>query len=151
MFWGCILKENQPYKVQHVLEDGEFSALHLSNAMLAPGAAGGRQTVTISIKGAGENVATRELKNLCIANLQPEKKDQQSLDIYLNVSQNITISTQGKNEVHLSGYFEPGQNAEDHMLGGLPEMDMDDEEEEDDLSDEEESAEKAAEALKALA
>lgn len=108
--------------------------------------------MTISIKGAGENVATRELKNLCIANLVPEKKDQQSLDIYLNVSQNITISTQGKNEVHLSGYFEPGQSAEEQMLGGLPEMDMDDDEEDDvDLSDEEESAEKAAEALKALA
>ena len=138
--------------MQHVLEDGEFSALHLSNAMLAPGATGGRQTVTISIKGSGENVATRELKNLCIANLVPEKKDQQSLDIYLNVSQNITISTQGKNEVHLSGYFEPGTSAEDQMMGGLPEMEMDDDEDEEvDLSDEEEEAEKAAEALKALA
>ena len=34
MFWGCVLKKNQPYKVQHALEDGEYPVLHLSNAVL---------------------------------------------------------------------------------------------------------------------
>ena len=151
MFWGCVLKENQPYKVQHVLEDGEFSALHLSNAMLAPGAKGTRQHVMVSMKAAGDNVATRELKNLCIANLS-ESKDQQALDIYLNVSQDIIISTKGPNEVHLSGYFEPGMNTEEGGLGDMGGMQLEDDEEDDEsveLSDDEVEAEKAIAMLKA--
>ena len=34
-FWGCVLKENEPYKVQHALEDGDYPVLHLSSAVLA--------------------------------------------------------------------------------------------------------------------
>ena len=51
----------------------------------------------------------------------------QPLDLYLNVSQNITISCSGKNEVHLSGYFEPNNSLDDAMYG-QEEMDDDDEE-----------------------
>jgi nucleophosmin 1 len=52
----------------------------------------------------------------------------QPLDLYLNVSQNITIACTGKNEVHLSGYFEPNNSLEDGMYG-QEEMDEDDDEE----------------------
>ena len=59
--------------------------------------------------------------------------------MYLNVSQNITISVQGKSEVHLSGYFEPNQSAEDGMfgVGGLNDFEGEDDEEE---GEEEDSA-----------
>ena len=50
----------------------------------------------------------------------------QPLDLYLNVSQNITISCSGKNEVHLSGYFEPNNSIDDAMYG---QEEMDDEDE----------------------
>ena len=103
------------------------------------------------MKSSGDNVANREVKNLCIARLN-EKKDQQALDIYLNVSQDITISTIGPNEVHLSGYFEPGRGTEEGALGDMGDLELDDDEEEEvDLSDEEEEeAQKAIAALKNL-
>jgi len=53
----------------------------------------------------------------------------QPLDLYLNVSQNITISCSGKNEVHLSGYFEPNNSLDDAMYG---QEEMDDEDEDED-------------------
>ena len=46
--------------------------------------------------------------------------------------------TQGKNEVHLSGYFEPGNHPEEGMFGADMGMDMDEEEAEEEESDEEE-------------
>jgi nucleophosmin 1 len=72
--------------------------------------------------------------------LSPEKREVQPLDLYLNISQDITISVKGRNEVHLSGYFEPNNSLEDQMYGGSP-IDMDDEEGEEE-SDEETAAEK---------
>ena len=46
--------------------------------------------------------------------------------MYFNVSQNITISTHGKNDVHLSGYFEPNNSMEDGMYGDELEDEDDD-------------------------
>lgn len=152
MFWGCVLKEGQPYKVQHALEDGEFPVLHLSNAVLAPNSKKdqGKTSVLISMKATGDSETNKDLKNLVIASLIPETKDQQSLGLYLNVSQNITISVQGKSEVHLSGYFEPNQSAEDGMfgVGGLNDFEGEEEEEEEeedesiDLSEEDKNDKK---------
>merc|ERR1712166_1546343 len=48
----------------------------------------------------------------------------QSLDIYFHISQDITISCSGKNEVHLAGYFE--QREEE---GGFDPNELDDDEE----------------------
>jgi hypothetical protein len=45
------------------------------------------------------------------------------------VSQNITLSCSGKNEVHLSGYFEPNNNMDDGAMYG------DEMEDDDDLAD----------------
>jgi hypothetical protein len=77
----------------------------------------------------------KELKNLQIAALTPEKHETQTLDLYLNISQNITISVMGKSDVHLSGYFEPNNSLEDQMYGGMEDEMADDESGEDELSD----------------
>lgn len=77
----------------------------------------------------------KELKNLQIAVLNPEKSEFQALDLYLNISQDITISVKGKFEVHMSGYFEPNNSIEDQFYGNdLGELD---DEEGEDESDEE--------------
>jgi len=142
MFWGCVLKKNQPYKVQHALEDGEFPVLHLSNAVLT-GSTGsskkddGRTTVTISLKAGGDPTVEKDLKHLVIATLCPDKKDQVALDLYINVSQNITIACQGEGEVHLSGYFEPNNSLDELGAGGIGGFPLDDDEDD----DEEEEAE----------
>jgi len=49
----------------------------------------------------------KDLQNLTIACLQKDKVDSFALDLYINVSQNLTISVQGAAEIHLSGFFEP--------------------------------------------
>jgi len=72
--------------------------------------------------------------------LTPNKHEVQPLDLYLNISQNITISVHGKSEVHLSGYFEPNNSLEDQMYGNGMEEEDDEEEGEDDLSDDDANA-----------
>jgi hypothetical protein len=59
------------------LEDGEFPVLHLSNAVLANDSKkdNGKTSVFISLKGTGDSAANKDLKNLCIATLNPETKD----------------------------------------------------------------------------
>jgi len=81
----------------------------------------------------------KQLKNLNIAVLS-DKCEVQALDLYLNISQDITIAVQGKGEVHMSGYFEPNNSLEDGMMMGDMEddEDIDDEEEESDLSEDSE-------------
>jgi len=80
MFWGCVLKKNQPYKVQHALEDGEFPVLHLSNAVLVSSGTPskkdeGRTNVTVTLKASGDSQVEKDLKNLLIATLSSDKKD----------------------------------------------------------------------------
>ena len=54
----------------------------------------------------------------------------QILDLYINVSQQVSLSVEGGNEVHLSGFFEPqNQDMED---GGM----FFDEEADDEVGDE---------------
>lgn len=103
--------------------------LHVSNAVLSKDAKkeNGKTHVMISMG--------KELKNHSIAVLSHEK-DQQSLDLYMNIQQNITISVSGKNEVHLSGYFEPNNSLEDQLYGAGGLGEEDDESAEDDLEDE---------------
>lgn len=132
MFWGCVLKEGEPFKVQHALEDGEYPVLHISNAVRKAGKGDdGKTFVTVSMG--------KQLKNLNIAVLS-DKCEVQALDLYLNISQDITIAVQGKGEVHMSGYFEPNNSLEDGMMMGDMEddEDIDDEEEESDLSEDSE-------------
>lgn len=44
------------------------------------------------MKASGESQVEKEIKDLIIATLYPEKKDQVRLDLYLNVQQNITLA-----------------------------------------------------------
>ena len=84
MFWGHILKDGQPYKVQHALEDGEFPALHLSSAILAKDPKDTNKTYVRLTKK--ESDSSKNLKNLIIAVLDPKKNDMQTVDLFLNVS-----------------------------------------------------------------
>jgi hypothetical protein len=49
----------------------------------------------------------KDLQNLTIATLQKDKVDSYALDLYINASQNVTLSVQGAAEIHISGFFEP--------------------------------------------
>lgn len=125
MFWGKVLKEGEPYKVQHALEDGDYPVLHLSSAVLgkSDGNAKNKTFVQVSMG--------KDLKGLQIAVLTPDRNEVQALDLYLNISQDITISVRGKGEVHLAGYFEPNNSLDDQMYGqDLGELDEDEESEE---------------------
>ena len=62
----------------------------------------------------------------------------QNLNVYFNVSQNITIQSHGKNDVHLSGYFEPNNSMEEGLYGDELDEDKDDLDEDEMSPDEEE-------------
>jgi hypothetical protein len=48
----------------------------------------------------------KEVKDLVLATLQKDRVENVALDIYINISQNLTLSVSA-GEVHLSGFFEP--------------------------------------------
>lgn len=128
MFWGTVIKEAQPLKSQKILETSEFAALHLSKAILAGKAT---DAITRLFVKCGKD------SDVCIASLS-SKRDEVSLDHYINCTQNITLSVKGPAEVHLSGYFEPkGDDMEDDDIFYGAEND-----EEEGASDEEPAAEK---------
>jgi hypothetical protein len=64
---------------------------------------------------------------MTLAVLQKDKTETQALDLYINVTQNLTLSVVGAGELHLSGYFEPNR---DDLDDGMMMGDEDDEEEE---------------------
>jgi len=107
MFWGAVVKEGKPYVTTTAFDQtGEFPVLHLSNVSLPKNA---------ECKGNVYLTATMEkdLSNLTIANLKKGDRESQPIDIYIHMSQNIKLSVQGANEVHLSGYFEPQNGADE--------------------------------------
>jgi hypothetical protein len=110
MFWGCVLKEGQTYKVSEVLKDREFPVLHLSSVALSKDAKDGegKTFLTVNLKHDRKDQEKHDLKNLTIAVLEPKRHDQQSVDLYFNIQQNVTISCHGKGTLHVSGYFESG-------------------------------------------
>ena len=74
------------------------------------------------------------MKDLTLATLQKDKVESVSLDLYVNVSQQVVLSVSGAQgaELHLSGFFEPQREGEDEG------MFMDGDEEDEDVSDDEE-------------
>ena len=123
--------------------------LHLSSAVLSKNVTEpkSKSYVTVTMRGSD---AAKTLKNLTIAVLTPDKNEMQPLDIYCNISQDLTISCQGKNEVHMAGYFEPNRELE---AGFDPnELDDDDEEMElEDVEDDDDEEEAAATVTSAAA
>lgn len=68
---------------------------------------------------------------MTIATLQKDKIETLSLDLYVNISQNVTFSVTG-GEIHLSGFFEPQRDElDDNMF-----EDEEDEEEEEEEGEE---------------
>lgn len=57
----------------------------------------------------------KDLKDLTIATLQKDKVDQVALDLYINISQAVTLSVSG-GELHLSGFFEPQRDEMDENM-----------------------------------
>lgn len=87
MFWGCQLKEAKPYKTQSALEDNDFPVLHISNVALPRNAPNGKIYLLASMG--------KDLKDLTIATLQKDKIESVSLDLYVNVTQQVTLSVSG--------------------------------------------------------
>jgi len=75
--------------------------LHVSHASLS---------ATANVKHGKSYVSLsdgRDLKNFSVATLVPDKVDSTTLNLSLNITYDIILTLVGKNEVHLSGYFEP--------------------------------------------
>ena len=119
MFWGTVVKQGKPYKTQQALEANEFPVLHLSNVAL-PATSQGKVHLLAS--------DGKEIKDLVLATLQKDKVENVSLDIYINVTQNLTLSA-SSGELHLSGFFEPQRDEVDDGMF-LDEDEEDDEDEE---------------------
>ena len=105
MFWGIALKPNASY----TLEDAEGLLLHLSTACL--------NDPKDSSKGYLQ-VKTPE-NTLTLAVLEKDKNDMASLDLFFPTSNPPTFFNNSKNEIHLTGYFEP-ENEED--MDGMDDM-----------------------------
>ena len=117
MFWGTVVKQGKPYKTQQALEANEFPVLHLSNVALPVNSTG--KVHLLASDG-------KEIKDLVLATLQKDKVENVSLDIYINITQNLTLSA-SSGELHLSGFFEPQRDdVDDGMF-----MDEDEEDDED--------------------
>ena len=98
MFWGVVIKEGKPFKSQGALEENEFPVLHISNVALPKNAGAGKIHLLASYG--------KDVKDLTLATLQKDKVETLALDLYVNVSQNLTLTVTG-GEIHLSGFFEP--------------------------------------------
>lgn len=72
------------------------------------------------------------IKDLVIATLQKDKVESVALDLYVNVSQQITLGVSGAQgaELHLSGFFEPQRDMEDDEGMFMDGEEIDEEEEE---------------------
>lgn len=70
----------------------------------------------------------KDLKDLTLATLCKDKVETIALDIYINVSQNVTLSISGPGELHLSGFYEPQRDEMDENMF-LDEEEEDEEEE----------------------
>ncbi|KEP66292.1 UNVERIFIED_CONTAM: nuclear factor NF3 [Hammondia hammondi] len=95
MFYGVVVKPGQTVTLSP--EDGG-EVLHLSQVCMPQPKDGGRTYVQVIQEG----------KTYSVCMLQKDKLEFTSLDLFLSTRQGITIKTEGgKNEVHLTGYFEP--------------------------------------------
>ncbi|CBZ52871.1 putative 46 kDa FK506-binding nuclear protein [Neospora caninum Liverpool] len=116
MFYGVVVKPGQTVTLSP--EDGG-EVLHLSQVCMPQPKDAGRTYVQV----------TQEGKTYSVCMLQKDKLEFTNLDLFLSTRQGISIKTEGgKNEVHLTGYFEPDAEGFDS-----------DEDEEDSESDMEEN------------
>eukprot|EP00928_Gymnodinium_smaydae_P100375 TRINITY_DN982_c0_g1_i1.p1 TRINITY_DN982_c0_g1~~TRINITY_DN982_c0_g1_i1.p1 ORF type:complete len:289 (+),score=107.67 TRINITY_DN982_c0_g1_i1:74-940(+) len=103
-FWGCVLKPGSKQKI----ENPEGDILHLSQACLH-NPQDGKNYVQAIVAG----------KSYSIACLEKGKKEHDSFDLFFN-PQECSFSNAGKSEVHLTGYFEPDEGAEESESEAAP-------------------------------
>lgn len=127
MFWGTVIKEGKPYKTHSALEESDYPVLHISNVALPKSAGNGKVHLVASMG--------KDLKDLTLATLQKDKVETLALDLYVNVSQQVTLAIQGAGELHLSGFFEPQrEEMEENMFDYGGEDEDEDEEEEEEVN-----------------
>jgi hypothetical protein len=133
MFWGCQLKQGQDHNLAEQAPE-DMNVLHLSNITLGSNS-----------ENSGKNYiyATVEDKKYVIAVIDSAKSSHVTCDLYFDLGQDPVFSVQGKGEVFLAGYFEPGEGDEEDIddeefekiagrAGKLAKAQEDDDEEEDD-------------------
>jgi hypothetical protein len=114
MFWGLVLKPG----ASHTLKEEEGALLHLSAACLHEPKDSGRCALQVKTDDGSFTLAV----------LQKESHEMASFDLFFNTMLPPTFHNAGKNEIHLSGYFE---------LSGDDQSDLEDDEDEEIPSDEE--------------
>ena len=92
MFWGLVLKPG----ASHTLKEEEGALLHLSAACLHEPKDSARSAL---------QVKTDE-GSFTLAILQKDSHEMASFDLFFNTMTPPTFHNSGKNEIHLSGYFE---------------------------------------------
>ena len=100
MFWGAVVKQNQNYKLGKS-EELASPIIHLSNIITVGGS--GKTTVYAKVNG----------KDFVIGQLEANKVEQQRVDLYFRVDQNVEFYFKGQGQIHLTGFFEIGSDAED--------------------------------------
>ncbi|PHJ16907.1 nuclear factor nf3 [Cystoisospora suis] len=117
MFYGVSVKPGQTVKLSP--EDGG-EVLHLSQVCMTNPKDSNRTYVQV----------TQEGKTYSVCMLQKDKQEFTTLDLFFSTRQGVSIKTEGgKNEVHLTGYFEPEpeddiDSEEDEELESDVEVDM---------------------------
>jgi len=128
-FWGTVIKPNGSYK----LEEEAGKLLHLSTISLGT-FKDGRSLLKVEHEDSKQKVL--------VASLTPGQTESVSVDLFLNVLQNVTFHNEGSNELHLAGFFEVDMDEEDmdhdhpHPHDEMDEVDTEDSEEGDDDDDE---------------
>lgn len=95
MFWGAVLKPDQPYTVKQQ-KDQQLSSIHLSSATLAP-----------ESKGKIDLYAKYNGNEIILGTLTSQQKPSIKLDLYFSLGQDIDFYIRGNGILHLVGYFEP--------------------------------------------
>ncbi|EEA06520.1 uncharacterized protein CMU_010120 [Cryptosporidium muris RN66] len=116
MFCGLIIKPSQKVK----LDPTQGEILHLSQACLSEPKDNGRVYVQ----------AIENNKAITICSLQKGTIEHASLDLFLSTGSDIELSVIGKNEVHISGFYEPDMHEEDEFDDEDAMIGVSDEEEE---------------------
>ncbi|KAJ1604746.1 putative apicomplexan-specific protein [Cryptosporidium canis] len=99
MFCGLVIKPGQKVK----LDSTQGEILHLSQACLSEPKDNGRVYVQAIDNG---NAYT-------ICSLQKGTVEHANLDLFFSTSAEVELSIIGKNEVHISGFYEPEMDEED--------------------------------------
>ncbi|XP_011562751.2 46 kDa FK506-binding nuclear protein isoform X2 [Plutella xylostella] len=110
MFWGLIMEPNKRYT--QVVE----KPFHISQAAL---------DISTGDNEACQVMVVVESKNFLVATLQKTKQIQVPLDLYFKAGDAISFLTNGKSNVHLTGYLDP----EFEDMSGDEEEEEEDEEE----------------------